>query len=47
MLLWDIWQTLGTPQVAEITALVSLATSVFLVQNSPSTDYLKKHGKVH
>jgi hypothetical protein len=34
MQLPDIWQVIGTPQVAEITAVVSTFVSVFLAQRS-------------
>ena len=40
---WDIWQILGTPQIAEITALASFVTSVLLAQKPSSiTGYKKK-----
>ncbi len=32
MILPDIWQTIGTPQIAEITAVVSTAVSIVLAQ---------------
>jgi hypothetical protein len=41
----DIWQTLGTPQVAEITAVISTAISVVLAQRGsqqPKTPCHKK-----
>lgn len=41
MSLWNIWQALGTPQVAEITALVGIVISVLLARKSvPVTERL-------
>jgi len=37
----DIWQVLGTPQIAEITAVVSIIVSVSLAQK-PSPSKKKK-----
>jgi hypothetical protein len=34
MQLLDIWQAIGTPQIAEITAVVSTAISIILAQRS-------------
>jgi len=43
MLFPDIWQTIGTPQVAEITAVISTAISVVLAQRSQPADTFKKN----
>ena len=45
MQLPDIWQLIGSPQVAEITALVSIITSIVLTQKPSSiNNYSKKIG---
>jgi hypothetical protein len=38
----DIWQVLGSPQIAEITALASIAISIFLTTRSTQ----RKKGRI-
>jgi len=42
MLFPDIWQTIGTPQVAEITAVISTAISIALAQRGQEQQPIKK-----